>query len=366
MKKILSFLFLSFSLLVLSDCKDGNDPVAKITPSNLDMETTISTDGSGLVTFLATAADAVKFVFYFGEDLTAGPVNSTDGTATYTYKQSGTYSVKVLAYSGDDLFIDSTLEITVQVNIPDDGYSTPESYDGMVLAWQDEFSGDALNLNFWTHETGGNWFNNELQYYQSENTTVEDGYLTIKAKKENVGGENYTSSRIITQNKKTFKYGRVDIRAILPKGQGMWPALWMLGSSISTEGWPKCGEIDIMEMIGGTVQREKTVFGTLHWDNAGTKVCTCDKPGYVLSEGSFNDEFHVFSITWDESLITWYVDDVKFNEISITPLELNEFQKEFFFIFNLAVGGDWPGSPNETTVFPQRMIVDYIRVFQPL
>jgi beta-glucanase (GH16 family) len=305
-------------------------------------------------------------MFYFGEINSVGFM-STNGAATNQYITTGTYSVKVVAFSSDDISIDKTVSITVQVNekpISDVGYSTPKEYASMNLAWFDEFDGTTLNAADWTHETGGNWFNNEQQYYQEANTTVSGGYLIIKAKSENVGGRNYTSSRIITQGKKTFKYGRIDIRAILPKGQGMWPALWMLGSSISTVGWPKCGEIDIMEMIGGTAEREKTVYGTLHWDNAGTKVCTCDKPGYVLNSGSFNDKFHVFTITWDASFITWYVDDVQFNKIDITPGELDEFTKEFFFIFNLAVGGDWPGNPDGSTIFPQKMVVDYIRVFQ--
>lgn len=137
----------------------------------------------------------------------------------------------------------------------------------------------------------------------------------------------------------------------------------MLGADISTVGWPKCGEIDIMEMIGGTAEREKTTFGTLHWDSNG-HVCTCDKPGYIVPEGSLNDRFHVFTITWDESFITWYVDDIQFNKIDITPADLSEFKNPYFFIFNIAVGGNWPGNPNSSTTFPQHLIVDYVRVFQ--
>jgi len=364
MKGIVSFFLLLIGVVTLTNC--GSDPVTVITPSNLTIETTVSTDGSGLIKATATANDAVKYAFTFGEDLMATPIVSTDGKAEYNYINSGTYTVRVVAYSADDLSIDKKVSISVQVNEPavvDVGYKTPESYAGKTLVWQDEFNGTQLNTSFWTHETGNNngWGNNELQNYQPENTFVKDGFMTIKAVKD---GSSYTSSRFISKGKKEFKYGRIDIRAKLPKGQGIWPALWMLGSNISTVNWPKCGEIDIMEMIGGTATREKTVFGTLHWDNAGTKVCTCDKPGHVLTEGSFNDKFHVFTLTWDQTFITWYVDDVQFNKIDITPGELDEFQKEFFFIFNVAVGGAWPGNPDATTVFPQRMIVDYIRVFQ--
>ena len=136
--------------------------------------------------------------------------------------------------------------------IPSGGYSTPENYSGMTLVWHDEFDGLTLKPSDWKHETGGSgWGNNELEYYQEKNTAVHEGYLIITAKKENVGGKDYTSSRIITQGKKEFQYGRVDIRALLPKGQGIWPALWMLGANVTTVGWPACGEIDIMEMIGG-------------------------------------------------------------------------------------------------------------------
>ncbi|MTI21328.1 glycoside hydrolase family 16 protein [Fulvivirga sp. RKSG066] len=248
----------------------------------------------------------------------------------------------------------------------DKGYSTPLSYPDYTLAWNDEFEGTSLSSD-WTHEigTGSNgWGNNELQYYREENTTVTDGYLFIEAKKESFGGRQYTSSRIITENKQEFKYGRIDIRALLPKGQGLWPALWMLGANFRTVGWPKCGEIDIMEMIGGQ-GRENNVFGTLHWEENGSRACTCGQgSGYTLSSGTFSDEFHVFTIIWDANQIQWFVDDELFKTIDITPADLSEFQEEFFFIFNVAVGGDLPGNPDASTQFPQRMIVDYVRVFQ--
>jgi beta-glucanase (GH16 family) len=248
-------------------------------------------------------------------------------------------------------------------NIPSGGYSTPEHYTGMSLVWHDEFDGDKLNISDWKHELGGSgWGNNELQYYQEKNTSVHDGYLIIAAEKENTGGKNYTSSRIITQGKKEFQYGRVDIRALLPKGQGIWPALWMLGSNVSTVGWPACGEIDIMEMIGGP-GKDNTVHGTAHWDNAGSHASfggkrTLDPPKILA------DEFHVFSIVWTPTAITWYIDDVQYEVIDTTPSELSELQNKFYFIFNVAVGGNWPGNPDATTTFPQRMVVDYIRVFQ--
>jgi beta-glucanase (GH16 family) len=250
--------------------------------------------------------------------------------------------------------------------IPTKGYSTPATYANLKLLWADEFNGTSLNESFWNYEIGNNngWGNNELQYYKKENTSVKDGYLIIQAKSENFSGQNYTSSRLTTQNKFNFKYGRVDIRAALPKGQGIWPALWMLGKNITTVNWPKCGEIDIMEMVGGSSGNgsDKTTYGTAHWDNSGSHAQYGGNT--KLASGTFNDEFHVFSIVWDAKKITWLLDDVQFHVIDTTPAGLNEFQEEYFLLVNLAVGGDWPGKPDGTTVLPQQLVVDYIRVFQ--
>ena len=241
----------------------------------------------------------------------------------------------------------------------DEGYTTPDSYPGLSLIWADEFNGSSLSGGNWSYETGGGgWGNNELQTYRdgTNNTTVADGKLVIEAKKEN---GNYTSARIITRGKQSFKYGRVDIRARLPQGQGIWPALWMLGENITTVSWPACGEIDIMELVGHQPNR---VHGTVHWQDAGNHADYGDN--ISLNSGVFADEFHVFSIIWDAQSIKWYMDDNLFNTIDITGGELSEFQEKFFFIFNIAIGGDWPGSPDANTQFPQKMTVDYIRVFQ--
>jgi beta-glucanase (GH16 family) len=250
------------------------------------------------------------------------------------------------------------------ITIPTEGFISPTSYPGMTLTWSDEFDGSSLNTTNWTQETGtgqNGWGNNELQFYRPQNTSFQDGHLIITAKKESFGGREYTSSRIITKDKKQFRYGRVDIRAAMPRGQGLWPALWMLGSNFDTVGWPACGEIDIMEMVGGN-GRENTVHGTVHWQNNGKHAEFGGQ--YKLSSGTLADKFHVFSIIWDAKSIRWLIDNKEFHVIDTTPAELDEFRRSFFFIFNVAVGGNWPGSPNESTVFPQHMIVDYIRVFQ--
>jgi hypothetical protein len=362
MKVLLLLCSLVCWAIVLTGCK-SNEPQGKITPGNLSVETTITTDGSGLVTFHATSANAVKFTFYYGEGLD-NPFTSTNPTTTHTYLSSGTYPTQIIAYSADSLSVQKTESITVQVNeppIPPAGYTTPATYAGMTLVWQDEFNGDHLNTSDWNYETGAGTIGGELEYFQEQNTSVQDGYLIIKAKLEKVGDRIYTSSKLNTQAKETFQYGRVDIRALVPKGQGLFPALWMLGSSFSTVGWPKCGEIDIMETVGGG-GRDSVCYGTAHWDSLGHIYYGGHRGltnGHVLG-----DQFHVFSIVWNQTTITWYLDDVPYHVIDITPVGLNELKKEFFFIFNVAVGGDWPGSPDATTVFPQRMVVDYIRVFQ--
>ncbi|HLP95152.1 MAG TPA: family 16 glycosylhydrolase [Saprospiraceae bacterium] len=250
--------------------------------------------------------------------------------------------------------------------IPSGGYATPTSYPGMTLVWADEFNGTSLDLNSWTFETGtGNngWGNNELQYYREDNTSLVGGHLVITAKQQQFGGRQYTSSRIVTKGKKNFKFGRIDIRAALPEGQGLWPALWMLGSNIDAVSWPACGEIDIMELTGNLPNR---VVGTVHYGANVSQHQYISQSKYLSGNDNFQDEFHVFSINWVADKIEFLVDDEVYH--TITPANLNgaayPFNKPFFFIFNVAVGGNWPGSPDATTAFPQHMIVDYVRVFQ--
>ncbi len=245
-----------------------------------------------------------------------------------------------------------------------DGLSSPDTYPSMRLIWSDEFDGDELNLDNWTHEIGNGcdqglcgWGNNELQSYQEENTTLSDGYLTIEANQPSFGG--YRSSRIITKGKQEFEHGRIDVRAKLPSGQGLWPAIWMLGSNIDEVGWPTCGEIDIMELVG---HEPETVHGTIHFNRDG-HVFTGDE--YRLSGTDFSQEFHVFSLLWEQGTLKWYVDyELFYSSNSGEVGSTYPFDNDFFFIFNVAVGGNWPGDPDDTTVFPQQMVVDYIRVFQ--
>ncbi len=256
---------------------------------------------------------------------------------------------------------------TVGLQIPASGYKTPLSYSGYKLVWADEFDSTAINDKNWVFETGtgnGGWGNNELQYYRDDNTTLVNGHLVITAKAQKFGNNNFTSSRLKTQGKKSFKFGRVDVRAALPKGQGLWPAIWMLGTNITSVGWPACGEIDIMELTGDQPNR---VLSTVHFGPSPDQRQLRSKYFFLENGKSFFDEFHVFSMIWKENLIEMYIDDQLYH--TITPATLGNipypFNKNFFFILNVAVGGNLPGSPDNSTPFPQSMIVDYIRVFQP-
>ena len=250
--------------------------------------------------------------------------------------------------------------------------STEARCQGYKLVWSDEFDGTSLDLSKWSFETGNNggWGNNELEYYteRSQNCTVQDGCLSIIAQKESYSGYNYTSARIKSQGKFSFRYGKMEARIKLPYGDGIWPAFWMLGDNITSVGWPSCGEDDIMEMIGGSGTggtrsplSDATVYGTLHWNQNG-QASSGGK--YTLPSGNFSDDFHLFGVVWTSRTIQFYVDSTTYYQVDISPTGLSAFRNTFFFILNLAVGGNWPGSPTASTVFPQTMQVDYVRVYE--
>jgi beta-glucanase (GH16 family) len=228
------------------------------------------------------------------------------------------------------------------------------------LIWSDEFSGTTLNQDIWTYEYGNSgWGNNELQYYTNDedNVAVNDGTLKITARQETFGSAPYTSGRIITNNKFEFQYGKVECRMKMPIGQGIWPAFWMLGANIENVSWPNCGEIDIMEHVNN----EPMMHGTVHWYNNGHS--------YEGSSYSTDvTEYHIYGIIWDETKIQFFVDGNFYNEFvySNTNNSGTVFQNPYFFLLNVAVGGNWPGNPDGTATFPATMEVDYIRVFQQL
>jgi len=232
------------------------------------------------------------------------------------------------------------------------------------LVWSDEFDGPEIDRNNWTHESGGGgWGNNEWQYYTDRpvNSYIQDSVLVIQALEESYGNRNYTSARMISRGKQFWQYGKVEARVKLPFGQGLWPAFWMMGENFGAVGWPACGEIDIMEFLGGD-GRENRAYGTAHWEHNGEHASYGGS--YTLSSGYFPDDFHVFSIIWTPAKIEWYVDGRSYHVLSITDTQLSEFHQEFFILLNVAVGGNWPGYPDATTTFPQTMEVDYVRVYQ--
>ncbi len=240
--------------------------------------------------------------------------------------------------------------------------------DSWVLEWSDEFDGTSLNTNNWTCEIGTGswgWGNNEHQYYtnRKENVEVSNGTLKIKALKENYNGSEYTSARLITRDKQEFKYGKIEARIKLPSYTGAWPAFWTLGAN---GGWPKCGEIDIMEAINA----ENNTYGYVHWhvesadytgqgDTGGTSAGK-------LPTGYQRTEWHTYGIEWDEKQIKFYVDDKVFRTVGITADHMSEFRQDHYIILNQAVGGQWPGHTIDDSAFPSRSVmeVDYVRVYQ--
>ncbi|WP_420147360.1 glycoside hydrolase family 16 protein [Spirosoma sp.] len=248
---------------------------------------------------------------------------------------------------------------------PHDGPSPPVR----KLVWADEFDKAGLpDSTKWKYEVGGNgWGNNELQFYtarRSENARVENGKLIIEARKEAYQGKNYTSARISSQNKQTWKYGRIEALAKLPKGLGTWPAIWMLGSNISTADWPTCGEIDIMEHVG---YDEGVIHGTVHTEayNHGKHT----EKGDTLRVSNVASAFHLYAIEWTPDQIDFFVDNQKYYSVKKADLGENvtqwPFDQPFYLILNVAVGGNWGGKKGvDETIWPQRMEIDYVRVYQ--
>lgn len=238
---------------------------------------------------------------------------------------------------------------------------------GMKLVWSDEFNYKGLpDSSKWNYNVGGHgWGNNELQYYTANDTLnaiAENGHLKIIARKQTIENNQYTSARLVTKNKADFKYGRIEISAKLPKGRGTWPAVWMLGKNIDEVKWPTCGEIDIMEHVG---YNRDSIFGTIHTQSYNHMKGTQKGKGIFISNPY--DQFHVYSIEWTPEKIDFMMDEVVYNHITNEHLTTKEwpFDQPFFLIINLAIGGGWGGKMGiDETIFPAKMEVDYVRVFQ--
>jgi beta-glucanase (GH16 family) len=226
------------------------------------------------------------------------------------------------------------------------------------LVWADEFN-SSIGPD-WVFETGtgsGGWGNNELQYYRSQNASVNNGHLVITARRESFGGMQYTSARMKTQGRKSWKYGKIEARIQMPSFQGVWPAFWMLGDNIGSVGWPACGEIDIMEHVNTGGQ----VVGTMHWRDHNNNYAN-----YGGNTTTSITTFHTYTIEWNASAIKWFVDGVQYHEANILNgiNGTSEFHNNFFVILNMAIGGNWPGFTIDNNAFPAEMRIDWVRVYQ--
>jgi len=353
-KIILTVLLVPILLFSCGGESDVSDPIDTSTPSNLLLTANIvgentnnpNGDGSGVVIFNFSADNATSYKINFGNGET---IETSANSISYTYTGGGitSYDIYVSAYKADK-FITENLTITIKVNT------------GLIFS--DEFdSPGSPNTSKWTYDLGaGGWGNNESQYYtnRAENVIVEGGFLKITAKKEAYQGSPYTSTRMLTAGKFDFKYGKVEVRAKLPKGGGTWPAIWMLGSSINTLGWPACGEVDIMEHAGN---RQGTVQSALH---------TTSSSGNTVNHGSqfistVSSEFHVYSVEWTSEKMVFSVDGVA--HYTYNPPTKNSstwpFDANQFIILNVAMGGSFGGAidPDFTS---STMEIDYVRVYQ--
>lgn len=266
--------------------------------------------------------------------------------------------------------------------IPPRNTNTVFSPAGMRLVWSDEFEGPGINLKNWSYETAetgwNKYWNNEYQTYVDDGTNgpnafISNGYLVIKAEHTDgfIGFDSFRSCRLSTEKHNAWKYGVIAARIKMPYGNGMWPAFWMMGADRELNQWPECGEIDIAEMAGG-IKGEKLgcgdnfVSGALHGPDYAQDTArhAYFRPPSVGIHGKLRDAFHVYWIKWDPKGIEWYFDDSLFLKVSATDVERWVFNHKFYIILNLAVGGNWPGYPDSTTVFPQYMVIDWVRVYQ--
>lgn len=347
-------LFLTLTLIIsCGGGSDNEDPVQTL--SNLVIEANLigantsnpNGDGSGMVTFNFSANNAISYKINLGN----GEIIETDAnTLSYTYAGSGvkTFEVYISAYNGTQL-ISKSISVTIKIN--------------SGLLWSDEFDyTGSPDETKWGYDIGrgdNGWGNGEKQYYtkRSENVIVEGGFLKITAKKENYEGAEYTSTRMLTEGKFDFTYGKLEVRAKLPIGDGTWPAIWMLGSNIRTVSWPACGEIDVMEHWGynhGTVQsalHTPSSFGSTQ--NHGAQVIE-----------TVSSEFHIYGVEWTADKMVFTVDGVE--HYTYNPSTKNSdtwpFNKDQFIILNVAMGGSWfEIDPNFTE---SSMLIDYVRVYQ--
>ncbi len=333
-------LFLVLLITIIYSCKKG-DNYDDNPPTDLVVNAVVANDSSGNVAFTASAKNAVSFDYSFGN---GSLLTVQSGVVNYKYATSGNYTVKVTAKNASGQGVSKSIQVDVIVVLK--------------LKWSDEFDVDGPpDPTKWGYDLGaGGWGNSELQYYtnRTDNSIVSNGTLKITAKTESFNGSPYTSARLLTKDKYSFKYGKVEVRAKLPEGVGTWAAIWMLGDNISTIGWPACGEIDIMEHLGRQLNK---IYGTLH--HPGHSGGNGD--GSTVNILNATSEFHKYSVEWSSATIKIAVDDIPF----YTFLNAGNlpFNQNFFVILNIAMGGNFGGQVDPAFTSGV-MEVDYVRVYQ--
>ncbi|PWA06757.1 glycoside hydrolase family 16 protein [Flavobacterium laiguense] len=353
MKKYLSRinLIIVLNCFLFISCSGSNleEPVVNQEPTNLKVTSTIvgataqnpNGDGSGVVNFTLSATNATSYKIVLGNGETK---EVTNGSFSYTYTAAGTntYVIYVSAYNAGK-FVSTAVSLTLFV--------------GSKLLWSDEFNTDGvLDSSKWSFQTWDpGYVNNELQSYTTrpENTIVQGGILKIKAIREKYGKGDFTSGRIESNGKFDFTYGKIVIRAKVPTGVGTWPAVWMLGSTIGSVGWPKCGEIDILESVGKNLNQNHS---SLH--SEGRSGTTPDTG--IIKVPNSNTEFHIYTADWTATYIKFYVDDILY--YTFINSDKFPFNKNFYLIINLAMGGVW-GGPVDPNFTSSTLEVDYIRVY---
>jgi beta-glucanase (GH16 family) len=338
--------------VALLSCSSGESKGETI-PPNIESKLVINAEvagttaqlpngnGSGLVNFNISSNDATTFKIVFGDGET---LETSTGVFTHTYSLSGTktFDVQVTAFNGLK-YLNATKSIVVFV--------------ATTQIWADEFDVDgAPNSDKWGYDLGaGGWGNNEPQYYTNrlENAVVKNGVLKINTIKENYLGSSYTSARLQTSGKFSLKYGKVEFRAKLPADAGTWPALWMIGSNITTVGWPACGEIDVMEHVGNQLNK---IYSTLH--HPGHSGANGDGSTKMISTAT--SEFHIYTVDWRADAIKFYIDNNLFYTFS-NSANL-PFNQNFFLIINCAIGGNFGGAIDPNFI-SSTFEIDYVRVY---
>jgi beta-glucanase (GH16 family) len=365
MKNILKALLVIYAITPFitacnSDDGDAIDYVASFT-YEYDSTTT------NTVNFTNTSEGDYLYIQWDYGDGEGNGDKETDKTSVYTnyYPYAGDYEVILTVWGVNNSSSDTkTITQTITIDADDPDYDPEASTE--TLKWSDEFDGETIDTDNWTFETGdGGWGNDELQNYTNgDNAAIEDGVLIITAEKINDDQTtgSYTSTRMISWGKQEFTYGRIEVRAKLPSGTGVWPAIWMLGANLDTEGWPACGEIDMMEYVG---YDPNSVHSSLHTNSSyGSTVNTGE-----LTVENCEEDFNIYGMLWTEDAISFYVNDQDDPFYTYSPTNKTDdnwpFDNPCFFILNLAVGGTWGGANGiDDSIFPQTLEIDYVRVYE--